>query len=338
MSKNINKLNIKPMKKRLLLVIATLFATVSGIYAESYKIGPSSATGMDFESINAAMKSGTVKDGDILYLDNTYVDTEVEQTITKSVTIYGNGYDTSNSRVANLGIVNVKADNVRLCGIKLNQVSVFNNETTVERCYVSSAVAVMTAGLKGFTHVHACYIRDIRGVNADNPSQIDAQNNISFGIFQYLINSTILHNTMTYSAGSHCLIESVKNTEIRNNILFNNYNSNNHCVQQIEPSDGNIITNNIINYSSSYTFYPNNKFNSICSYQKTTFDDYRLKAGSPAQGYANDGTDCGAFAGLYPYVIGGRPIYTPYFSDVKVPTQATDGQLQISVTVKVQNE
>ena len=63
-----------------------------------------------------------------------------------------------------------------------------------------------------------------------------------------------------------------------------------------------------------------------------------LVSGSPALKYASDGSDCGIYGGLYPYVDYGRPIYVPYFTNINVPAKATNGTLPISVTVEVQNK
>ena len=80
------------MKKLLLsLLVVTVAASVQ---AKSWKIGPSSVTGMDFASINAAMSSSNVASGDTLYLDQ-YYNEKNEQTVTKKVVIIGTGYDTS---------------------------------------------------------------------------------------------------------------------------------------------------------------------------------------------------------------------------------------------------
>ena len=81
------------MKQKILFLLTLLVASV-GTQAKSWKIGPSSVTGMNFASINAAMNSSNVSAGDTLYLDQ-YYNESAEQTVTKAVVIIGTGYDTS---------------------------------------------------------------------------------------------------------------------------------------------------------------------------------------------------------------------------------------------------
>jgi hypothetical protein len=62
--------------------------------------------------------------------------------------------------------------------------------------------------------------------------------------------------------------------------------------------------------------------------------DYHLKAGSPAIGAGLDGTDCGIYGGLYPFVDNGRT-WLPMITEIDVPNtvNVNDG-LDISVKAK----
>lgn len=81
-----------------------------------------------------------------------------------------------------------------------------------------------------------------------------------------------------------------------------------------------LIDHNIIrfyNNCSSFSDYPNNKFGvtSTTSIFAVDYDDtksqrdanYALSEESAAKGYAEDGSDCGPYAGSYPYVLSGYP-------------------------------
>ena len=96
---------------------------------------------------------------------------------------------------------------------------------------------------------------------------------------------------------------------------------------------------NTTNYPLNYMTNSYN-LNAICKCSGTTVSGtyFDLKSGSPALNYASDGSDCGIYGGLYPYVDYGRPIYVPYFTKINVPAKATNGTLPISVTVEVQNK
>ena len=108
----------------------------------------------------------------------------------------------------------------------------------------------------------------------------------------------------------------------------------------------NTIHHNVMSGFNNTTNYPLNHItnsyflSSICLCSGTTVSGnyFELKSGSPAKNYASDGSDCGIYGGLYPYVDYGRPIYVPYFTNINVPAKATNGTLPISVTVEVQNK
>ena len=54
--------------------------------------------------------------------------------------------------------------------------------------------------------------------------------------------------------------------------------------------------------------------------------------------FRSNGVDCGAFDGLYPYVVNGRPQFVPYIYDAQIPNTPTDGKLNITLKIKSQNE
>ena len=126
------------MKKILFALMASM--VVAGAQAKSWKIGPSSVAGMNFNSINAAMSSSSVTAGDTLYLDQ-YYNESAAQTVTKKVVIIGTGYDTSltdEQVVATLtGELNLKANYVEVKSVKLtNTVNFYNDDCILDRCYL----------------------------------------------------------------------------------------------------------------------------------------------------------------------------------------------------------
>ena len=64
---------------------------------------------------------------------------------------------------------------------------------------------------------------------------------------------------------------------------------------------------------------------------------YILSVNSPAKGAGEGGTDCGAFGGLEPYLIGGSPI-GPIIEDIQVPSTARQNEtIQVKLKARVQN-
>lgn len=95
--------------------------------------------------------------------------------------------------------------------------------------------------------------------------------------------------------------------------------------------------------------YPNNKavFTGRASWKDVVVcgSEYggvwqKLCEGSPAIGAGEGGVDCGIYAegSLYPFVTHGMPKHIPYFTEVAVPAQPTDGKVKVSLKIVNQND
>ena len=111
------------MKKLFFISIMLMLTVVAS--AKSYKIAPSSVTGMNFASINEAMFS--VSAGDTLLLDKAYKETS-EQTVTKTVVIIGNGFDTTTSTIAQINSLSLKADGIQVNSLYVTKVYFYNKD------------------------------------------------------------------------------------------------------------------------------------------------------------------------------------------------------------------
>ena len=341
--------------KRIIFSLFTLLLVAVSAEAKYWKIGPGSVTGMDFTSINAAMESSNVSAGDTLYLDQ-YYNEAVEQTVTKQVVIIGTGYDTSltdEQVVAQLtNTLYLKANNVVVKSVKLQQVNFHKDNCTVERCYATCFSTNSTTA--GMNHIYSCYIYGyLVGYSSSYRSKYDIQNcvirqNTHHGI-QYLTSSVIKFNTIINesSYGYYCLA-SVYDTEVTNNIIlrthsnYYNYDFSSECV---ETGSGNSIEHNILSRTSNLTYFPTNKIGYYGDKQDELFtltgsysDMYKLAENSAAKGYATDGGEVGCHGGMFGCPSGGRPQYIPYFSKVTVGSRSENGKLPVSVTIKIQEE
>ena len=341
----------------MLSVLLLLMAAV-GTQAKSWKIGPNSVVGMDFASINAAMESAKVLTGDTLFLDQFYKDGS-EQNVTKQVVIIGTGYDTSFSDeqvVASLtGALNLKANNVVVKSVWLYDVYFYNDDCTLERCYVASNVQTKSA-TAGMNHIYSCYIvGTIQGYSGSQFSQLDIQNNAIVCYdprtqIQHLTSSVIDHNTIVnyntdyYYDWCYCLYN-INNTSVTNNIILRVFDSyyNQDINYFFEDGYGNTLEHNILSRSDGSGF-PTNKFGyggSVSELFVSTgnySNYYKLAEKSAAKGYATDGGDVGCHGGMFGCPSGGRPQYIPYFSKVTVGARTENGKLPVSVSVKIQDE
>lgn len=348
------------MKKISLSLLMLLVAAV-GAQAKYWKIGPSSVTGMDFASINAAMSSTEVAAGDTLYLDQNYNESAT-QTVTKRVVIIGTGYDTSftdEGVVARLtGTLNLKANGAVVKSVKLTTVQFYNDDCILDRCY-ANAISTQSS-TAGMNHVYSCYVSGkIAGYSSSSPSLYDIQNcvviyNSSYSDYyciQYLTSSvinncTIINGTSTTNS-NYCCLTGVVNTSITNNIILRTLSGYyTYCLTSgiTSSGSGNTIEHNVLSSTAALSYYPTNKIgyggsSSELFTQTGNYSNYyKLADKSVAKDYATDGGEVGAHGGMFGCPSGGRPQYIPYFTKVTVGSRSENGKLPVSVTVKIQDE
>lgn len=336
------------MKKLFFISIMLMLTVVAS--AKSYKIGPSSVAGMNFASINAAMSF--VSAGDTLLLDKAYKETS-EQAVTKAVVIIGNGFDTTTSTIAQVSTLSLKADGIHVNSLYVTNVKFYNIDCRLYRCFVgTSASWDGSSAPTGSNSIHSCYFTGrISGATTDGWASgiFDIQNTILYtnttNVISNLTNSNICHCIVYGGNYSEYLIKNVTSSNITDNIIVQSY-SRKYTISNSEVSSMNTIHHNVMSGFNNTTNYPLNaitnseNLGAICKCSGTTISGsyFEIKPGSPAENYASDGSDCGVYGGLYPYVDYGRPIYVPYFTNINVPAKATNGTLPISITVEVQNK
>ncbi len=363
------------MKKLLLSLLVVIVA--ASVQAKSWKIGPSSVTGMDFASINAAMSSSNVSEGDTLYL-NHYYSTSATQTITKRVVVIGTGYDKSQideNVVATLtGTLELKANNVQVKSVKLATVYFYNEDCILDRCYAT--YIYYNSIYAGINHVYSCYIEGrISGNDSSNKSMIDLQNCVvkatyestsggySYNLIQYFYNS-IFNNNILYFAHSNSsstntsyyTLNSITNSQITNNYIYDYWYyyyttskmgyENTLSSNTVSIGSGNTIEHNVLTGSYySLSNYPTNRYGTTYATLSNVFtcsgsysNYYQLTEKSACRGYATDGGDVGCHGGMFGNPAGGRPQYIPYFTKVTVGSRSEDGKLPVSISVKIQEE
>ena len=323
------------------------------VNARSWRINHDPEAKADFLSINDAMKSADVAEGDVFYLDPGC--RLSDQKITrKGVTIYGTGNNFEEENPILSGTTTISASSVPLIGIRFNgSIQSYSDyiNNRVERCVIIGHISQLYNSL-----IQNCYIQGYL-VRCSNNSKI--YNNIIY--FQSGANyesisctgSFICNNTII-RGGYEKHIISCSNSTIKNNIIINT-NSNvasngttyyQNTISGTSISSGNNIVNNVLSTDEANKFadYPTNKFIGnlpqtdifVCEGEEGEY--YRLKEGSPAIGAGATGNDCGAYGGERPYVKWCRPRHMPYIYDAKIPAMPTDDKLNITLKIKTQDE
>lgn len=339
--------------KRFLVAIATvLFAGANtSMSAKSWRIHNMAIYKPHFTSINDAMASENVQDGDTLYLDpgSTISGT---QNVTKRVTIIGPGYfqkDRLYGTSVISGYLYMKAANSKIEGVHLtNYLYIAANEVTVERCFLY-IISISGNNAQNAT-IKQCYLKndygEISGGGAESTKSsgwriegcvLNSYYNVTI---QNLYCATIVHNYIRNYGNTNC-ISNLSNSVIYDNIIHHSYNNKHNVV--LGSLTNCSVTNNVLSCEEgTYTQYPQNicigssDFSQVLSL--TNNDEFMLVDGSPAINYATDGFDCGPTGGQYPYVSGGRPWGMPWYPTSIVANAPKDGKVNVNIKIQVQDE
>lgn len=349
--------------KKLFTAIAVIALVCNAAQAKTWRINNDPEAKADFLSINDAMASLEVYAGDVLYLDPGC--RLPSQTISKGVTIIGTGYNLAESEEAMVAGIKINADNIKLTGVNVSgsiDWSKAYNNIAIERCK-AQGVSTYSSSKSDGVKIIGCYITgDVNG-GGSSRSPIILRNSIILGqVFNIengiISNNTIIHDSdnSTGSSNNYPLSGTIRNSTITNNIIINTTthttttdnvvtNWSYMTIYNTAVTDYNTITNNILSTDAEHAWadFPTNKFigakvEDIFVNEGNQEEKYQLKAGSAAIGYGTNGVDCGAFGGLYPYVLCGRPQFVPYIYDAQIPNTPTDGKLNITLKIKSQNE
>lgn len=337
--------------------VAALLLLSATANAKSWRIHNDAKKKAHFTDINAAMASEEVQAGDTLYLDPG-CSLLSDQTISKAVTIIGNGYFLQNGMVAATinADVTINAANAKLMGVSISGSTIISaNNITLERCKLST---IYTYRVRYGLTILQCYIVSssssgaLYGSSGSPIRNATIKNNIirwvykissaSHGAIEYVYDSEIANNYIAaedIKNGYHVL-RFITGCQIYNNIIRHVYQPD---AIYFNTDSNNAFYNNVI--SAADGAYPNaTDIVYLAGDFSTVFaegaDDgaFRLKEDSPAKGAAADGGDCGPYGGATPYVEGGKPLYHPFINDVRVTAKPVEGKVKLTLNAKMQNE
>ena len=352
---------MKKVKTTLLYAFATALLLGGAAHAEvrSWRINSDTTKKPHFTDINAAMSSSDVVAGDTLYLDTGCV-ISTNQTLSKSVTLIGTGYASDAIQTAKVGIIHITATNVKIEGVYFTGTAYIQaNYATIERCKIEG-----TTGLEAsYATIRQCRCCDAisgkgststvsQGCTIEN-CIISSSNN--YGTVRALYYPTITNNiiwnasTSTINSYTQSVLSGIDGGVIRNNILLNVKNTRAKTLWTGSVVNS-TVQNNVMSQDEETlaSTYPDNTFldkgyteamsELFTLDSDTSHNRYRLKDGSPAKGAGVDGTDCGVFAGNYPFVDKGYPLGIPVITKSEVGVRAVDGKVSVKQTVVIQND
>lgn len=330
------------MKKLFFLAAAVLLS--GAMQARNWRINNIPEAKADFLSINDAMASADVLNGDVLYLDPGCRLTS-NQTISKSVTVIGGGFNLSGDEMeSSVKEIDIKCNDVVLRGVNITGdcrcTSSKNTGIVIERCKIA-----WVGGFGSLSMVIRCYITSSVSVGTNGR----LYNNIILGSVTAYEGAIVKNNAIIcypYHSGEYYVVTPEKATVVDNIIINTRGGVNaNYTIENVDPSYGNEIKGNILSNDADHVFaeHPSNSFIGATVadvfVNEGVYDElYRLKEDSPAKGAGYTGNDCGPFDGLYPYVMSCRPKNIPYIYEAIVPNHPTDNKITVTVKAKNQNE
>ena len=330
------------------LLVAMAVATAQGAVAESWRINHDQSTGAHFASLNEAMASEKVQDGDMLYLDAGCVLSDA-QTITKAVTVIGTGWGYSHlpympARIANYLYINSAA---KVVGVEITSYVYPNHaDIVLERCHITGYVKAQKSE---YTNpnlwVIGCMIDGVLQGYYSNAHGIGWKiyNSVINSCIQYLTDCSIVNCYIREPNDLSYPLVSVKNCQIKNNIILHKGST-----EKISTGDfsGNNFSNNVLSANETYVYAEGN-----CCANSTKVTDfivntgaggaaYQLCEGSPAKGFGENGIDCGPYAegSLYPFVTYGMPQYVHYPATMVVPARPTNDKVSVKLQIVNQDK
>ena len=300
----------------------------------------------DFSSIDAAMSSADVVDGDTIYIGAGCV--LGSQTISKKVTVIGTGwgYADSPATVAKInGDVTIKANGAVVVGLYVSGKCYLQaNNITVQRCRFISYIEVNTGTIINSVRILSCYTGGIVGASTSYKGNgWEIKNNIIDGseggsVMAYLYNATIENNIIRNTYGNtnytSAILYYCDYCVVKNNILISHAWKDASCFNN---SGYNSITHNVMSMSSGFndtnTMLGSTELSNIfkCTGSKESGEYFSLKEDSPAIGAGEGGVDCGVMAGAYSFVPFGRPDNIPVIKKFVAPDSTTGGEINVTI-------
>jgi len=348
------------MKKlNTILAVALLLFLSSVAEAKIWRLNNNTGITADFISLDAALVSTSVQNGDTLHLEASPL-SYGDATINKRLVIIGTGYFLDPANITfppNTGLqyktqqsivrfISLTAD---AAGSKFNGISFLSGtlsgavwtNITFEKCYIAENFTVPNAANSGLV-IRKCFIDNtVLNCTLGSLTGFTCENNIFFG-FWGSINMPNLSGTNnifrnnSFATPAPTAVSALANCYVANNIFtnnngtpigFTNCNIKNNLFSQNQPLPGTAVGNQInVNMADVYAGGTTGSWDAR----------FVLKAGSPAIGAGVTvgsvvSPNCGAFGGTDPYRLSGIPDVPAIYS-LTVPSSIPSGTNSMNVT------
>jgi len=328
---------------------------VSNSYAAKWRVNSNTAISANFTSINDAVASDNVVDGDTLYLENGSF--FQSSTITKRLVVIGPGYflgeqDSSYANIApaivqSIDILGSAASGTTITGVRVvSSISVRDaaNNVVIERSFTGNISQGGGSEVYGLT-VRQCYIVGIIDGSVYFKST-SFYNNIIIGRVNLTCGESahnFYNNIIYFNEESTYYAFYASNSTVTNNIIIREPATTAYKSYGIDFANsvnttfsGNVLSQPA-NASYAQNLYAQTKAG-VFALTGATDEQWKLAAASPAKGYGLNGDDCGAYGGVMKYVPSGFPYLVPRIFKATIPSTGTNGTIQVNVKIKTQEE
>jgi len=336
------------MKTLKLILFVLIVIGSNPLHAKVFRVNNNTTIDAPYVSFTSALNSAS--NFDTIYLEGS-VTAYGNLILTKPVVVMGTGYflqdnpqtqaDYIQSTVGNIIFENGSSGSIIMGLVVTGIIEIKVGDIIIKRNHLND-IGINSSVSFGNILITQNFIKNIPSDYSDNTARI--------------------YNTTGSST--------IYNVMISNNIILSNYTDRNHDTRIGDISLGTnysgIISNNILHLNVNVSNFSNiNNIMTCCTMflnNNTYFNNignatqfpivnnnlqnidpvfiggsspdggYQLDATSPAINYGNDGTDCGAFGGLTPYVLSGMPDIPSIF-EINMPAMGTSTE-GIDVTVK----
>jgi hypothetical protein len=273
----------------------------------------------------------------------------------KTVSIIGSGYSNGSNSTTIQGSVrfsknnNTNSDNSVIMGCNVDGIQVNQNNILINRCRVNSVFTAISISDVNNCKISQSFIVGSIGIGG-SASNFTIQNNlvqtaINIPFVGGAATGKIINNTVGFILTICDPLSygyTINGIAISNNIFISPVTCDNRDARLNYPTSSFAkFNNNILRKGNYQSTDVSNKFltdmTTIFANAGSSDTQYLLSTNSPAKGAGEGGTDCGAFGGSEPYIIGGLPI-GPVITDLQVPSTARQNEtIQIKLKAKVQN-
>ncbi len=333
-------------KNKTLMLFAIWFAIWQPMMAASWRVNNNPAVNAHFSNFADAVTSANA--GDTLYIEGSLTSYGT-QTIGKKLILIGPGYflnQNDSTQAVNLNAIfdnltiDTGADGSEVYGLYIdNQAFISANHVVFARNHNAAHGYSKIVLAKSNLVTNCAVIQNYCNI-------IGTYDNFK-GAYNCMISNNIVATEIAFNQYSTLI---VFNNVVKNNVnVYYSVMKNN--IQYSGQGYGFYInTGNVFEYNFTIKstilpgagnvsmFVPSEvfiDFDGVLGY--STDGKWQLKAGSPAISAGENGTDCGAYGGLTPYVLSGMPAVPHIFEAVVPSAGSTQSGLPVTIKVKGQN-